>query len=54
VVSEKALAAATIEPAAYESRSLDLKGLSEPVAVRVIVKYEALYHPEVRLKGLAE
>jgi hypothetical protein len=26
----------TIEPAAYESRSLDLKGLSEPVPVRVI------------------
>jgi adenylate cyclase len=36
IVSEQALKAATIDPAPYEARSLDLKGLSQPVAVRVI------------------
>lgn len=36
MVSEKALAAAAIDPVPYESRNLELKGLSEPVAVRVI------------------
>jgi adenylate cyclase len=36
VVSEKALAATTIDPSPYEARSLELKGLSEPVAVRVL------------------
>jgi adenylate cyclase len=36
LVSEQALAATGLDPARYESRSLELKGLSEPVAVRVL------------------
>ena len=36
LVSEQALAATGIDPAPRESRSLELKGLSEAVAVRVI------------------
>jgi class 3 adenylate cyclase len=36
LVSEQALAATGIDPAPLESRSLELKGLSEAVVVRVI------------------
>lgn len=36
IVSEKALQAAGADGSAYESRSLELKGISEPVRVRVL------------------
>lgn len=36
IVSEQALHQAGMDPAGLESRSLDLKGISEPVAVRVM------------------